>query len=100
MNKERKVGLGILMAAGLILLLILGIFAAHEARSLKYTIVFNDAKGLQVGDRVRRGDRYGLIRFGSWTDVLSPLTAAAALKARARVRGGSTIVAQLERTEG
>jgi len=54
----------------------------------------------QVGDRVRRGDRYGLIRFGSRTDVLSPLTAAATLKARDRVRGGSTIVAQLERTEG
>ena len=54
----------------------------------------------QVGDRVRRGDRYGLIRFGSRTDVLLPLTAAAKVKARDRVRGGSTIIAQLESTEG
>jgi phosphatidylserine decarboxylase len=54
----------------------------------------------QVGDWVRRGDRYGLIRFGSRTDVLLPLTAVAMVKARDRVRGGSTIVAQLERTEG
>ncbi len=53
----------------------------------------------QVGDWVRRGDRYGLIRFGSRTDVLLPLTAVAKVKARDRVRGGSTIIAQLERTE-
>jgi phosphatidylserine decarboxylase len=53
----------------------------------------------QVGDWVRRGDRYGLIRFGSRTDVLLPLTAVARVKARDRVRGGSTIIAQLERTE-
>jgi phosphatidylserine decarboxylase len=54
----------------------------------------------QVGDWVRRGDRYGLIRFGSRTDVLLPLTAVAKVKARDRVRGGSTIIAQLESTEG
>ena len=54
----------------------------------------------QVGDWVRRGDRYGLIRFGSRTDVLLPLTAAARVKARDRVRGGSTIIAQLETMEG
>jgi phosphatidylserine decarboxylase len=54
----------------------------------------------QVGDWVRRGDRYGLIRFGSRTDVLLPLTAVAKVKARDRVRGGSTILAQLESTEG
>ena len=53
----------------------------------------------QVGDWVRRGDRYGLIRFGSRTDVLLPLTAVAKVKARDRVRAGSTIIAQLERTE-
>ncbi len=53
----------------------------------------------QLGDWVRRGDRYGLIRFGSRTDVLLPLTAVAKVKARDRVRAGSTIIAQLERTE-
>jgi phosphatidylserine decarboxylase len=53
----------------------------------------------RVGDWVQRGDRYGLIRFGSRTDVLLPLTAVAKVKARDRVRGGSTIIAQLETTE-
>jgi phosphatidylserine decarboxylase len=54
----------------------------------------------QLGDWVRRGDRYGLIRFGSRTDVLLPLTAVAKVKARDRVRGGSTIIAKFESTEG
>jgi phosphatidylserine decarboxylase len=53
----------------------------------------------QLGDWVRRGDRYGLIRFGSRTDVLLPPTAVAKVKARDRVRGGSTIIAEFERTE-
>jgi phosphatidylserine decarboxylase len=54
----------------------------------------------QVGEWVRRGDRYGMIRFGSRTDVLLPLTAVAKVKARDRVRGGSTIIAEFESTEG
>ncbi len=54
----------------------------------------------QVGEWVRRGDRYGMIRFGSRTDVLLPLTAAAKVKARDRVCGGSTIIAEFESTEG
>jgi phosphatidylserine decarboxylase len=54
----------------------------------------------QLGEWVRRGDRYGLIRFGSRTDVLLPLTAAAKVQARDRVRGGSTIIAELESMEG
>jgi phosphatidylserine decarboxylase len=53
----------------------------------------------QLGDWVRRGDRYGLIRFGSRTDVLLPPAAVAKVKARDRVRGGSTIIAELEATE-
>jgi len=54
----------------------------------------------QLGDWIRRGDRYGMIRFGSRTDVLLPLTAAAKVKTRDRVRGGSTIIAEFESTEG
>jgi len=53
----------------------------------------------QIGEWVRRGDRYGLIRFGSRTDVLLPPSAVARVKARDRVRGGSTIIAELEATE-
>ncbi len=53
----------------------------------------------RVGDWIRRGDRYGLIRFGSRTDVLLPLGAVAKVKARDRVRGGSSVIAQLETVE-
>jgi len=53
----------------------------------------------EPGEWIRRGERYGLIRFGSRTDVLLPSTAVAKVKVRDRVRGGSTILAELERTE-
>jgi phosphatidylserine decarboxylase len=48
-----------------------------------------------VGEWVRRGDRYGLIRFGSRTDVVLPITAELRVRPGDRVRGGSSIVAQL-----
>jgi phosphatidylserine decarboxylase len=48
-----------------------------------------------VGEWVRRGDRYGLIRFGSRTDVVLPITAELRVKRGDRVRGGSSILAQL-----
>ena len=54
----------------------------------------------RVGEWIRRGDRYGLIRFGSRTDVILPLAAAAKVKVRDRVRGGSTVVATLEYSGG
>ena len=54
----------------------------------------------QVGEWVRRGDRYGMIRFGSRTDVVLPLAATAKVKVRDRVRGGSTVVAELEHPRG
>jgi phosphatidylserine decarboxylase len=54
----------------------------------------------QVGEWIERGHRYGLIRFGSRTDVLLPVTVVAKVKARDRVRGGSTVLAQLETPEG
>ena len=50
----------------------------------------------QVGEWVQRGTRYGLIRFGSRTDVILPLSSVAKVKPRDRVRGGSTILAELE----
>jgi len=49
----------------------------------------------QVGEWVRRGDRYGLIRFGSRTDVILPLDAELKVKRGDRVRGGSSVLAQL-----
>lgn len=49
----------------------------------------------EVGEWIRRGDRYGLIRFGSRTDVVLPLTAELRVRRGDVVRGGSSILAQL-----
>jgi phosphatidylserine decarboxylase len=50
----------------------------------------------EVGEWVGRGTRYGLIRFGSRTDVILPLGTLVRVKARDRVRGGSTVLAELK----
>ncbi|MGI9591493.1 MAG: phosphatidylserine decarboxylase, partial [Myxococcota bacterium] len=44
-----------------------------------------------------RGARYGLIRFGSRTDVILPATAKLRTRRGERVYGGSTVIAQLPR---
>jgi len=55
--------------------------------------IVTDAK---PGDRVAQGDRLGLIRFGSRTDVFLPLSARPVVKVRPgdRVRVGGTILAE------
>ncbi len=50
---------------------------------------------LKGGDRVERGQRMGLIKFGSRVDVLMPAEANLAVKVGARVRGGSSVLAVL-----
>jgi phosphatidylserine decarboxylase len=50
----------------------------------------------EVGEWLRRGDRYGYIRFGSRTDVLLPPRAEPTVRRGDRVKGGSTVVARLE----
>jgi phosphatidylserine decarboxylase len=52
-------------------------------------IVFN----LGEGSRVERGQRVGLIKFGSRVDVLAPAEALLRVKVGDRVQGGSTIIA-------
>ena len=49
----------------------------------------------QVGDELRKGDRFGMIRFGSRTEVYLPLTATVLVKVGEHVSGGSTIIARL-----
>ena len=49
----------------------------------------------QVGDWLDRGVRYGLIRFGSRTDLLLPAGSRPCVAKGDRVRGGSTVVAEL-----
>jgi phosphatidylserine decarboxylase len=50
---------------------------------------------LKVGDRVERGQRIGLIKFGSRVDVLIPAAANLKVKTGSRVKGGSTVIAVL-----
>jgi phosphatidylserine decarboxylase len=50
---------------------------------------------VKVGDRVKRGSRIGLIKFGSRVDILMPSEANLRVKKGDRVKGGSTILAAL-----
>lgn len=52
----------------------------------------------RVGDTLRRGERYGFIRFGSRVDVYLPLDAQAQVAIGDKVSGTSTILARLPLT--
>ncbi len=69
-----------------------------------YTVAFKQIAGLlarrivcnlKAGDKVTRGDRMGLIKFGSRCDVLMPAEANLHVKVGARVIGGATVLARL-----
>lgn len=47
----------------------------------------------KIGDHVGRGERVGLIKFGSRTDVLLDVSADVQIKVGDRVKGGSTVLA-------
>lgn len=74
-----------------------------------YEVSFKQIAGLlarrivcnvKVGDRVERGQRVGLIKFGSRVDVLIPAEANLQVKKGVRVKGGSTVLAQLPELGG
>jgi phosphatidylserine decarboxylase len=48
----------------------------------------------QVGDMVERGERFGMIRFGSRTEVDLPLDIEILVRSGERVRGGQTPIAR------
>jgi phosphatidylserine decarboxylase len=50
---------------------------------------------LKVGEKVTRGQRIGMIKFGSRCDVLMPADATLKVKTGARVKGGSSVLAVL-----
>jgi phosphatidylserine decarboxylase len=71
-------------------------------------IVFKQIAGLlarrivftkKIGDKVERGERVGLIKFGSRTDVFLPSAAEVSVRAGDHVNGGSTILATLKAEE-
>ena len=51
--------------------------------------------GGKEGDLVERGQRVGLIKFGSRVDVLAPAEAELRVKVGERVRGGSSVLAAM-----
>jgi phosphatidylserine decarboxylase len=53
---------------------------------------------VKVGDRVARGQRVGMIKFGSRVDILMPADAVPKVKLGSHVAGGSTILAVLPQT--
>ena len=50
---------------------------------------------LKVGEQVARGQRIGLIKFGSRCDIIVPADADLKVKTGSRVKGGSTVIAVL-----
>ncbi len=50
---------------------------------------------ISAGDRVQRGERYGLIRFGSRMDTFVPVGTSLRVKVGDRVKGGETILGVL-----
>ncbi|MGA2412846.1 MAG: phosphatidylserine decarboxylase [Candidatus Sulfotelmatobacter sp.] len=69
------------------------------------TVVFKQIAGLlarrivftpKVGDRLERGQRVGLIKFGSRVDVLLDVSAKMQVKVGDRVRGGASVLAYLQ----
>ncbi len=71
-------------------------------RSDAGTVVMKQIAGLlarrivfskKVGDTLERGERVGLIKFGSRTDVIFPATAEMKVSVGDRVKGGSSLLA-------
>jgi phosphatidylserine decarboxylase len=49
----------------------------------------------KVGDELKKGERFGMIRFGSRTELYLPLNAEVLVKTGDHVLGGSTIIGRL-----
>jgi phosphatidylserine decarboxylase len=73
-------------------------------RGERFEVTFKQIAGLlarrivfdfKEGDVVERGQRVGLIKFGSRVDVVIPTEAAVQVKVGERVRGGSSVLAAM-----
>lgn len=79
--------------------------SAETQGGVSYEVAFKQIAGLLArrivcnlneGDRVERGQRIGLIKFGSRVDVLCPADAELRVKVGSHVKGGSTVLAVLQ----
>ena len=73
-----------------------------------YSVAFTQIAGLlarrivfnkRAGDQLARGERVGLIKFGSRTDVLLPGYAEPLVKIGDRVRGGASVIARVTKPD-
>jgi phosphatidylserine decarboxylase len=69
-----------------------------------YTVVVRQITGAiarrivpwaKVGDQLKRGQHFGMIRFGSRTEIFLPMESAILVAAGRHVKGGTTIIARL-----
>ena len=74
-----------------------------------YEVTFKQIAGLlarrivfrfKEGQKVERGQRIGLIKFGSRVDVVVPASAVLKVKVGERVKGGSSVLAAMHQGEG
>jgi phosphatidylserine decarboxylase len=49
----------------------------------------------RVGELMKRGERFGMIRFGSRTDLYLPLDSEILVSAGEKVKGGETAIARM-----
>ena len=49
----------------------------------------------KLGDSLQKGERFGMIRFGSRTEVYLPMSSEITVKIGDKVKGGETIIARL-----
>jgi phosphatidylserine decarboxylase len=78
------------------------IVTVHDGRGEGLDVTFKQIAGLiarrivfnlKEGDRVARGQRVGLIKFGSRVDVVLPAKAQILVKVGQKVKGGSSVLA-------
>jgi phosphatidylserine decarboxylase len=61
--------------------------AGYVARRIVY--------GIKTGDTVKQGEKFGMIRFGSRVDVILPVDSVIKVSVNQRVKGGLTILAEV-----
>ena len=70
----------------------------------KFKVMFKQIAGyvarrivctLQMGDMVRHGEKFGMIKFGSRVDVILPINSVIKVSVNQRVRAGLTILAEV-----
>jgi phosphatidylserine decarboxylase len=72
-----------------------GKYATLVVRQITGAIARRIVPWSKLGDTVEKGFRFGMIRFGSRTEIYLPLTATIEVKPGDNVRGAETVIAKL-----